>query len=234
MGIGPQEPRLLWPNTHYPSPDMQSDLGIYRGILDQVLASQGATLSFLAREWPQIDAWRALARGKLLELLAFTPPAKPLAARTERHVIHGGLEIEEVSWEVGYGPRCHAWVLKPPGAKGPLPAVLALHDHGGFKYYGKEKIAEADHAFPLTAEFREGAYGGVAWANALAKEGFLVLVHDAFAFGSRAVPVETLSARYQQRFRDLRPGTPEFIRAYNEFAAEHEPILAKSCFTAGT
>jgi dienelactone hydrolase len=213
---------------------MQSDTGIYRGILDEVLASQGATLSFLARDWPQIDSWRALARGKLLELLAFTPPAKPLAARTERRISHDGLEIEEVSWEVGYGPRCQAWVLKPQGASGTLPAVLALHDHGGFKYFGKEKIAEADHAFPLTAEFRDRSYGGVPWANALAKEGFLVLAHDAFAFGSRAVPVESLSPRYQEPFRNLKPGTPDYIRAYNEFAGDHETILAKSCFTAGT
>jgi dienelactone hydrolase len=213
---------------------MPSDLGVYRPILDHVLAQRGATLAYLARDWPEVDAWRALARGKLLELLAFTPPAAPLEARRERLITHDGLEIEEVSWEVGYGPRCQAWVLKPAGAAGRLPAVLALHDHGGFKYYGKEKIAEADHAFPLTPEHRAGAYGGVPWANALAKEGFLVLVHDAFAFGSRAVPVESLSPRLRARFQELKPGTPEFIRAYNTFAGEHEHLLAKSCFTAGT
>src|SRR5437763_15391061 len=110
--LNAQRPTL---NAQRSTLPMQSDLGIYRGILDEVLASQGATLSFLARDWPQIDAWRALARGKLLELLAFTPTAKPLAARTERHVSHGGLEIQEVSWEVGYGPRCQAWGPKPPG-----------------------------------------------------------------------------------------------------------------------
>jgi dienelactone hydrolase len=213
---------------------MQSDLGVYRPLLDQVLTGQGATLSYLARDWPEPDIWRAQARGKLLDLLAFTPPAAPLDARQERKITHDGLEIEEVSWEVGYGPRCQAWVLKPLGAVGRLPSVLALHDHGGFKYYGKEKIAEADHAFPLTPEHRRDAYGGIPWANALAKEGFLVLAHDTFTFGSRSVPVETLSPRYQPRFRDLNPGTPEYIRAYNTFAGEHEHVIAKSCFTAGT
>jgi dienelactone hydrolase len=165
---------------------------------------------------------------------ALQPAPAPLAARVARARARDGVAIQEVSWEVGYGPRCRAWVLKPEGARGRLPAVLALHDHGGFKYYGKEKIALTDHAYPLTDEHREHAYGGVPWANALAREGFLVLVHDTFAFGSRAVAVEFLSRRLQTRFTDLAPGTPEYIRAYNAFAADHEEILARSFFTAGT
>ncbi len=43
---------------------------------------------------------------------------------------------------MGYGPRTVAWVLRPAGVRDPLPGVLALHDHGGFKFYGKEKIAD--------------------------------------------------------------------------------------------
>lgn len=213
---------------------MASDVGVYQELIDRVMAQQPAELSYLARDWPELSTWRALARGKLLELLAFQPAPAPLSAHLERRLARDGLTIEEVSWEVGYGPRCRAWVLKPEGARGRLPAVLALHDHGGFKYYGKEKIAVADHAFPLTEEHRADAYGGVAWANALAREGFLVLVHDTFAFGSRAVPVESLSPRLKARFANLAPGTPEHIRAYNAFAADHETILAKSLFTAGT
>jgi dienelactone hydrolase len=213
---------------------MPSDVGVYKEMMDQVLAQGGATLSYLARDWPELSQWRMEARGKLLELLAFRPKPAPLDARVERRIEHDGLEIEEVSWSVGYGPRCQAWVMKPRGRQGRLPTVLALHDHGGFKYYGKEKIAEADHAFPLTREHRERAYGGVPWANALAKRGFVVLVHDTFAFGSRAVPVESLSAKYQRPFQNLRPGTPEYIQAYNSFAGDHETIIAKSLFTAGT
>jgi dienelactone hydrolase len=211
-----------------------SDLGVYQQLANDVLAESGAKLSYLARDWPELEAWRTEARGKLFELLAFRPKPAPLNARLERAIQQEGLEIEELSWDVGYGPRCHAWVLKPVGATGPLPTVLALHDHGGFKYYGKEKIAVADHAFPLTQEHRDDDYGGIAWANALAKRGFLVLVHDTFAFGSRAVPVETLSSRYQRRFQGLQPHTPEYVRAYNSFASDHEDVMAKSLFTAGT
>ncbi len=213
---------------------MTSDLGPYLGVLDEILGEQPTSLSYLSRDWAEPALWRAEARGKLLELLAFLPKSAPLDARVERRFERDGVEGEEVTWNVGFGPRCQAWVLKPRGATGRLPAVLALHDHGGFKYFGKEKIAEADHIFPLTPEHRERAYGGIAWANALAKEGFVVLVHDTFLFGSRGAPVETLSPRLQTRFEGLQPGAPDYVRAYNAFASEHEHLVAKSCFTAGT
>lgn len=212
---------------------MIGDLGAYRAMFDDMLRSHPPELSYLARDWAEVEQWKAQARGKLHELLAFNPPRSPLDAQVERKFQHDGLEIEEISWNVGYGPRCRAWVLKPAGARGPLPAVLALHDHGGFKYYGKEKIAATDHAFPLTAEHRERSYGGKAWANELARSGFLVLVHDTFLFGSRGVDIADLPPRYQSRFAGLKPGSPELIRAYNTFAAEHEHVVAKSCFTAG-
>jgi hypothetical protein len=69
-------------------------------------------------------------------------PEEALDVRSERKWENDGLTGEEISWSVGYGPRTHAWLFKPAGAVGPLPAVLALHDHDGFKYSGKEKIAE--------------------------------------------------------------------------------------------
>ena len=45
---------------------MASDVGVYQELMDRVLAQQGTTLSYLARDWPELDQWRALARGKLL------------------------------------------------------------------------------------------------------------------------------------------------------------------------
>ncbi len=213
---------------------MPGDLGPYREILDQVLLQNRPAYAYSAQKWADVEHWRTEARGKLHELMAFRPRRTALDSRVERSLVHDGLAIEEVSWEVGYGARCQGWVLKPAAARGKLPAVLALHDHGGFKYYGKEKIAETDHAFPLTREHREKAYGGVPWANALAKQGYVVLVHDNFTFGSRSLPIESLGERHQSRFAGLKPHSPELIQAYNKWAGEHEHILAKSFFTAGT
>ncbi len=123
--------------------------------------------------------------------LAFTlGEEKPQDVRLERRWERNGLVGEEVSWSVGYGPRTHAWILKPTNTQAPLPAVVALHDHGGFKFYGKEKIADGpDDPPPVIQEHRARAYGGRAFANALAREGFIVLIHDTFLWGSRRFPL---------------------------------------------
>ena len=86
---------------------------------------------------------------RVRETLGFTAVSEqPLDVRVGRRWERDGLEGEAVSWSVGYGPRTEAWVLRPAGARGPLPAILALHDHGGFKFYGKEKIADGPDATP--------------------------------------------------------------------------------------
>ena len=40
---------------------------------------------------------------------------------------------------------------------------------------------------PLVAQHQADFYGDQAWANELAKQGYVVMVHDAVAFGSRRV-----------------------------------------------
>ncbi len=65
-----------------------------------------------------------------------------------------GLVGQEISWSVGFGPRTHAYVFKPANATKPLPGIVALHDHSGFKYYGKEKIADGpEEPLPSSVTF---------------------------------------------------------------------------------
>ncbi len=86
-------------------------------------------------------------RGKLREVLGFCQGDQmPRDVQVERSWESEGLLGEEVSWSVGYGPRTHAYLLRPARTTGPLPGIVALHDHGGFKYYGKEKIADGPEA----------------------------------------------------------------------------------------
>ncbi|MGC8782771.1 MAG: dienelactone hydrolase family protein [Armatimonadota bacterium] len=178
---------------------------------------------------------------RVREILGFHfEDERPHEVRVERRWKRDGLEGEEVSWSVGYGPRTHAWVLKPEGAKEPLPGVVALHDHGGFKYYGKEKIADGpDDTPPMLISFREAYYGGRAFANALAKEGFVVLVPDVFLWGSRKFPLETL-AEVDQNAREMLPEwqkgghSVDIIQRYNAIAAGHEHLVEKYCHLLGT
>lgn len=181
-------------------------------------------------------------RRKLCEVLGFCQgEALPLNVRVEWRWESAGLIGEEVSWEVGYGPRTHAYLLRPTDASAPLPGIIALHDHGGFKYYGKEKIADgpADPA-PVLSDYREIYYGSRAYANALAEAGFVVLVHDTFLWGSRRFDLEDMPQDILETTRILmeaRGGSeliPAEIEQYNTAAAQHEHLIEKYCNLLGT
>ncbi len=148
-----------------------------------------------------------------------------------------GVAGEAVSWSVGYGPRTAAWILKPAGASKPLPGIVALHDHGGHKFYGKEKIADGPHGAARGVQgFRDTFYGGRAYANALAKEGFAVLVHDTFLWGSRRFPLEVMElavGRHDNGNADTTT-SPADIALYNNTAGSHEHTVSKYCNLLGT
>src|SRR5262249_12714743 len=65
--------------------------------------------------------------------------------------------------------------------------------------------------------------------------GYAVLVHDTYAFASRRVRIADVPAVIARGVSD--PGSEEDseeIRAYNRWAAEHEAIMARGLFCAGT
>ncbi len=214
-------------------------LGIFSDLVDE--ARRQGPLYPLAAPGP---GTQALVR----EALGFCRgPEMPLDVRVERRWERGDLAGEELSWSVSYGPRTHAYLLKPAHARGPLPALVALHDHGAFKYYGKEKIADGaitdgpDKPPDVLARYREQYYGGRAWANAAAAAGFVVLAPDAFLWGSRRFPLETLPAEVRAGGRALLQagsdpawGAPPDIAEYNAAAGLHEHTVSKYCNVLGT
>ena len=147
-----------------------------------LLQRTGSSLSTLPR--PPGPQTQALIR----EVLGFCHgDENPMDVKVESGWETDGVIGQEVSWSVGYGPRTHAYVLKPANAKGPLPGMVALHDHSDFKYFGREKIADGpEETQPAVKNLRQQMYGGRAYANALAREGFVVLVHDVF-YGAAVV-----------------------------------------------
>ncbi len=193
-----------------------------------------ARLSFLQPKFNDVDTWRKVARQRYIDALA-QPPTAPIAdIQTEKPVIEDGLHVERISWQLPYGPRTRAVLLKPAGAKGRLPAVLGLHDHGGNKYFGHEKITQAGNQHPMMARHQQHYYGGRAWANALAKQGYAVLVHDTFAFASRRVRMEDVAEQARAKVPPVDDDSEESIQIYNNFASNHEHLMAKSLFCAGT
>ena len=191
--------------------------------------------SFRREEWTDIDAWRAAARARFRERLASPATGGPADVTLHRSYEYDGLHVEELSWQLAYGPRTEALLLKPAGASGPLPGLVALHDHGGNKYFGKRKITRTgDDQHPMMAEHQRRYYGGHGWANEIAKRGYVVLVHDAFAFASRRVRLADVPDFLRNGLSDDEPEQQENIDAYNRWAGSHEHLMAKSLFSAGS
>ena len=212
-------------------------IGAYGPWAASLLGDSPARLSFRNPRVAaaEIEAWRSRARERLRESLLQPATGSTPTAQLAHQFEYDGLHVEHLHWQLPFGPPTEAVVLKPATARGKLPAVLALHDHGGNKYFGWRKIAQiSEQLHPLMKEHRAKAYGGVSWANELAKRGFVVLVHDAFAFASRRVRAGDLPPVVRKDLKEVNSESQEEIKAYNSFAAEHESLMAKSLFCAGT
>lgn len=217
----------------------KSLIGAYGPWAASLLPAQ-PPLSFRHEKWNNIDAWRKEALGKTKELVS--APVKPTLPKVtvRKKYVYDGLEIEELSWQLPYGRPTEAVLLKPAGTTKPLPGILGLHDHAGMKYFGLRKIVKtSDTQHPILKEHQETDYGGRAWANEIAKQGHVVLVHDTYAFGSRRVYYEDTKglnwgAVSTEGKSDADPENAENIRSYNAWSSEHEHVMSKSLFSAGT
>lgn len=213
-------------------------IGAYGPWAAKIVGEKPGALSLRSGRFKNISAWRRKARARVWDLLAPPELKRIPKARVEEKGIHDGLYFEKLSWQLPWGPRTEALFLKPAnaGKKTRLPAILGLHDHGGKKYLGLKKIALAtDQIHPYVQEHHDDYYGGRAWANELARRGYAVLIHDTFPFASRRVHVADASE--QVKWKGVDPGPDEKtddIIAYNAWAGEHEHIMAKSLFCAGT
>jgi dienelactone hydrolase len=210
-------------------------IGVYGPWAAKLTGRGPAELSFRSKEFRSLAAWKKKARAGALEMIALPDERRGPRARPEKKYVYDGLQIEELSWQLPYGPRTAAVFVKPAGARGKLPGILGLHCHGGRKYFGKRKIVRtAKKRHPLIVEHHEHYYGGVAWATELARRGYAVLVHDAFTFASRRVRYSDVSKVLVGKRRDRNPENSKEIAEYNAWAGAHEQIMAKSLFSAGT
>ena len=192
-------------------------------------------LSFRQPMFTNVDAWRAVARARFREALMgpSAAPATPIAT-VQHHLDFEGLSIEHLQWQLPYGPPTDALILKPAGAKGKLPGIVGLHDHGGNKYFGLRKITRmSKDPHPMMLQHQTRYYGGLAWANELARRGYVVLVHDTFTFASRRVRLADVPGNIRNNTVEANPEAEDEIIRYNQFAAAHEHLVSKSLFSAG-
>jgi dienelactone hydrolase len=191
--------------------------------------------SFRNPEITDLDTWRNSTRKLVSERMGAVDLGSIPKVTVHRSGSYDGVRFEEISYQLPSGNPTKAVILKPENANGKLPAILGLHCHGGNKFLGLDKIARTKADIPpYILDHHATYYEGRAWANEAAKLGYVVMVHDAFAFGSRRVKVEDVPPSIRGGIEDFSLDTIEKINKYNTWASNHEHILAKSLFCAGT
>ena len=199
------------------------------------LYSELPAFSFRRKEWSRIERWRKAAKERTVERLAMPDLGRMPEIKINKQYTWDGLHIEEMTWQLPYGRPTEAILLKPAGAVEPLPGILAFHEHGANKYFGTRKITRtSDSIHPLCEESQQHYYDGFAWANEIAKRGYVVLVQDAFPFASRRVFLQDVTEFLRNGLNDSNPENPSNIENYNTWSAQHEHVMAKSLFCAGT
>lgn len=187
-------------------------------------------LSYLRDEFRDLDTWKAQARGKLLELLHYSPPPCDPEAEVVDRVDRGDHVRETVHFRTTPDLRVPAHVLIPKGLSGPAPAIVALHDHGGMYFWGREKIVETDDEHPVLADFKRRAYAGKSIASELARRGYVVIVIDMFYWGERRMLLDGDPADWRERPAGM---PPERVAAFNRRASESESLVGRTIYAAG-
>lgn len=189
--------------------------------------------------------WSAEGReavpGKLAQVLRVPAVPPSLDVRVDHESVIDGVRTTEVSWQLGCGPRTRAYFLRPDGEERPLPGVLFLHCHSGNKWLGADRLVDLGERSSAEAiALRAAMYDGRAPATALAAQGFAVLAHDTFAWGSRRFTMEPAPGRSARHLAgqealwaaDGTHSTDEL--RYNALAADHENTVAKTAALIGT
>jgi dienelactone hydrolase len=212
-----------------------SIIGLYGPWATTLIESELPRLSYRRNEFQDIETWRTAARKSLVDRLAVPRLDATPKVTVKEQFIYDGLHIEKLTWQLPYGRPTEAVVLKPVNAKGPLPGILAFHDHGSDKFHGYVKIVQtSEKRDPLIVAHQKEYYSNRAWANEIAKRGYVVMVSDAFDFASRRVKLSDVPSDLRNGLDYRNDEDPENIMAYNKWAAEHEHVMAKSLLSAGT
>ena len=211
-------------------PATGSDVGsLYPFIQSQAVKGE-FPLSYLQKEFQEVKAWKRKARGKLLDLLHYAPPKCAPQAEVLETVDFGSYIREKITFHTTPDIRVPAYVLIPKEAKRPLPAIVALHDHGGFYLWGKEKLVATADEHPVLTEFKQTYYAGNNIASTLAEQGYLVIVIDMFYWGERRMLLDDDPADWKERPHTI---TSERISEFNQRAGRNEQLVGRTIYSAG-
>jgi dienelactone hydrolase len=208
----------------------RADVGSLFPVIESQAVKSDFSLSFLNPRFKTIKHWKQSARARVLDLLHYSPPPCNPAAEVVEKVDEGDFIREKIYFNTTPAIRVPAYVLVPKSARRPLPAIVALHDHGGYYLWGKEKLVETANEAPALKNWRKTYYGDQSLATVLAKRGYMVLVIDMFYWGERRMLLDDDPADWRDRPIDI---SAERIAAFNQRASQSEQLVGRTIFSAG-
>lgn len=217
-----------------PLPAMQTapepDLGSHWPLFEKLAARSNPRMSFLNDEYKDINAWCREARKTVLEAFHYQPPQCDPNPELVETVDCGAYTRERILINTTPDIRIPAYVLIPKALTQPAPAMVALHDHGGFYFWGKEKIVRVDPENPVLTAFRKDNYEGRPIADELAKRGYVVIAADMLHWGERGLYLKEDPERFQKRTLDI---TQEDVTQFNARSWAHEELVSRTALAAG-
>ena len=153
----------------------------------QLQQQQGYPASWASGNFATPALWRANGRSLLRQSLLW--PAEPVdfepvLQKTEQRQ---GYQAELWSVQLTHYSRVNLVLLRP-AQRGPLPAVLLLHDHGARFDIGKEKMVRpfaGDVRLASAIQWSERYFSGNFVGDELAKQGYLVVAADTLGWSDR-------------------------------------------------
>ena len=208
----------------------ESDVGSLFPFIQSQAVKSDFPLSFLNPRFKGYSAWKRKARGKLLELLHYAPPPCDPRPEIAERIDKGDHIREKIYFNTTPEIRVPAYLLIPKQGKLPAPAIVALHDHGGFYLWGKEKLVETENEHPVVTDFKRSYYGGRSLASELVRQGYVVLVTDMFYWGERRMLLDDDPPDWRERPNDIKA---ERISAFNQRSGQSEQLVGRTIYSAG-
>lgn len=202
----------------------------WSNVFEKLSAACEPRMSFLRDEFKDPKTWSQQARRTLLADLHYSPPKCDPRPEVTEKVDRGSYTRERILINTTPDIRVPAYLLVPKGLNKPAPAVVALHDHGGFYFWGKEKVVQVDPEHPELAAFKKTYYGGRSFADELARRGFVVIAPDMLHWGERGMYFEADPPRIRQRTLDV---TKQDVVEFNARSWAHEELISRTALTCG-
>jgi dienelactone hydrolase len=207
-----------------------SDVGSLFPFIDSQARRKDFPLSFLNPAFTSHAEWKKQGRAKLLDLLHYLPAGCPADAQVVEKTETPDYTREKVYFNTTPDLRIPAYLLIPRKLTKPAPAVVALHDHGGFYLWGKEKLVSMEDEPAPLKDFKAQYYSGRSIASELARQGYVVIVIDMFYWGERRLLLDDDPADWRDRPSGI---TTERVAAFNSRSSRNEELVARTIYAAG-